>query len=401
MTRQEFDDLVRRIEARYAGRPGALEGSTSAWVVFGLAGILACLTLLLLVGVAAFVGGIVLPFEVGVWLLIAGPLVILFAIAQAVVFLGLDPAQLEGRSLAPAEAPALWALLDALRRELQCRPFDDVRVLMSFNAGVRELPRLGLFGWPRTILELGLPLMNVLTTDELRAVLAHELAHQSSRHARSGSRIYRLHRTWSNVFERMQQPAAGRFAVSIRSAAMRFVNWYWPRLHARAMVLSRTHEFHADRVAAGIADGPTLVSALWKLECMGPWLTERFWVDVYQDADRLPEPPADIMDRLRRAVASPPASEDAARWMERGLSRTTGNDETHPAFRERAAALGVLDEDLRQRRFPAATGPPAAETLLGADLPAIEREAAGQWQRTRTGQLARATSPGGRRVETS
>ena len=71
--------------------------------------------------------------------------------------------------------------------------------------------------------------------------------------------------------------------------------------------------------------------------------------------------------------------------MERGLSRTTGNDETHPAFRERAAALGVLDEDLRQRRFPAATGPPAAETLLGADLPAIEREAAGQWQRSALG----------------
>jgi hypothetical protein len=385
MTRQEFDDLVRRIEARYAGRAAALRRSTTAWVVFGLAGILACLTLLFLVGAAAFVGGIVLPFQAGVWLLIAGALMIVYAIAQTVVFLGLDPAPLEGRALRPAEAPALWELLDSLRHELQCHPFDHVRVSMNFGAGIRELPRLGLFGWPRTLLDLGLPLLTVLTYDEVRAVLAHELAHHSARHARSGSRIYRLNCTWNNVIQRMQQPASGRFSVSIRSSALKFVNWYWPRLHARAMVLSRAQEFHADSVAAGIAGGPTLVSALWKLECFGPWLSERFWMDVYQDADRLPEPPADVMDRLRRAIETPPSLEDRARWMERGLSRTTGNDETHPAFRERAAALGVFEDDVRRAGFATAIRPSAAETLLGADSTAIERELAGHWQRSALG----------------
>ena len=232
MTRQEFDDLVRSIEARYAGRPAAAARSTSAWVVLGLAGIVVWLGVGLVVGVAAFIGGVVLPFQAGVWLLIAGVLLILFAIAQTVLFLGFDPAQLEGRTVGPAEAPALQAMLTSLRRELPCRPFDDVRISMNFGAGIRELPRLGLFGWPRTLLDLGLPLLSVLTDEEVKAVLAHELAHHSSRHARSGSRIYRLNRTWSNVFQRMQQPATGRFGVSMRSAATRFANWYWPRLRA-------------------------------------------------------------------------------------------------------------------------------------------------------------------------
>ena len=96
MTRQKFDDLVKWIEQRYAGRPAALERSTSAWVVIGLAGILSYLALLFVLGFAAFTLGIVLEFQVGIWFLLGGVLMILFAISQAVVFLAVDPAPPEG-----------------------------------------------------------------------------------------------------------------------------------------------------------------------------------------------------------------------------------------------------------------------------------------------------------------
>ncbi len=33
---------------------------------------------------------------------------------------------------------------------------------------VHELPRLGLLGWPRTILEIGLPLAEAMSPEELR-----------------------------------------------------------------------------------------------------------------------------------------------------------------------------------------------------------------------------------------
>ncbi len=401
MTRQEFDDLVKRIEQCYAGQPAALERSTSAWVVVGLAGILSYLALLFLLGFVAFALGIVLEFQVGIWLLVGGVLMILFAISQAVVFLAVDPTPPEGRGLKPGEAPALGEMLDSLRRELQCRPFDDVRISMNFNAGIRDIPRLGLLGWPRTILELGLPLMSVLTPEELRAVLAHELAHHSARHARSGSRIYRLHATWGNVFHRMQRPTTSSFGRRIRWVAARFVDWYWPRLHARAMVLSRAQEYHADRVAAGVAGGSTLVSALWRMQCIAPWLAERFWIEVFQEADRMPEPPTDVLERMRSARERPPAADDASRWMERALTRTTGNDETHPAFRERAAALGMSADDMRKGGFPAPVRPSAAEALLGADLAVLEPEVAGHWRRGVLGgwreRHRRATAEAGRR----
>lgn len=381
MTLHDFDKLVRRMERRHAGRPGSLERATTAWMAAGLAAFIAWVLFLFGLGVAAFVAGIVLPFEAGIWLLLAGVAAILYATSQAFLLLSVDHAPPPGRLLRPSDAPGLSSLLESLRRELHCPPFDEVRITMEFNAGIREVPRLGFLGWPRMFLQLGLPLMEALTVDELRAVLAHEMAHCSGRHARSNNRIYRLHRTWATLFERMQRPAAGSFQRSLRVATVRMANWYWPRLHARAMVLSRAHEYHADRVAAGHAGAAPLVSALWRTECLGPMLAERFWPEVLRAAEHSPEPPADVVDRLRLAFRSPVAPADASRWMDRALARATGHGETHPALRERSRALGWSEDDCRRLGFPEAPRPSAAEALIDGETEAIQSWLVDQWRR--------------------
>jgi Zn-dependent protease with chaperone function len=380
MTRQDFDDLVRRIEARFAGRPAALERATAAWVALGLAGLVSWLALLLLLGAGAFAAGVVLEPAVGIWLLGVGVLLIVYGMTQAGLFLLVEVAPPDGRALRTGEAPALVGLLEALRRELQCRPFDEVRLSMNLNAGVREIPRLGLLGCPRAVLEIGLPLLMTLTPQELRAVLAHEFVHLSARHGRGGHRIYRLHRMWCNVFEPMQRPASGRLDRAVRWATARFVGWYWPRLRARSLVLSRMQESQADRVAAASAGRPTLASALWRVECVEAWLSERFWPDLHQQAGRLPEPPPDVLDRMRAGLESPPSPDDAARWTERGLSRVTGSDETHPAFPDRLRALDLPADGIRAIGFLGAGRPSSAAALLEADLEPIERELAARWQ---------------------
>lgn len=382
MKRAEFDDLVRRMERRLAGQPAALERATSAWMALGLAGFVAWVGGLFAAGAAAIAAGIVLPFEAGVWLLGGGILLVLFATSQAFVFFAVDHAPPKGRGVRASEAPKLHALLDSLGRQLRCRPFDDVRITLDFNAGIREIPRLGFLGWPRTLLEIGLPLLEALDASELEAVLAHEMAHHSGRHARTSGRIYRVHRIWAGLFQRMQRPATGGRDRAIRSAAARFSAWYWPRLHARAVVISRAYEYRADRVAADRAGASAAVSALWRMECFYPMLTERFWPEVFRGAEQSPDPPADIMDRMRSAYRTAPAPDDAARWVERGLRRTTGNDETHPAFRDRLRALGGSAEAVRGAGFPAAPRPSAAEALLGGDRAAFESDLAAEWQRS-------------------
>jgi Zn-dependent protease with chaperone function len=381
MNHGDYEGLVRRVEARYAGREQALRRATAAWAALGLAGILAWVGLLLLAGGAMLAAGAMLPAPGGVLLLllVAGSLLIAFGLAQAALFFRSDPARPEGRAIAPGEAPALRELLAALPRELGGRPFEEIRFTSDFNAGVRDISRFGIAGWSRASLELGLPLLAALAPGELRAVLAHEFAHRIARHRR-GHYLYRVHRSWQVIFERFGDPPQGGMDRLARGAVAGFVKWYWPRFHARGFVLSRAQEYEADRLAAGVAGGEALAWGLWRTECFGQLLGEKFWPDLWKRASEAPEPPEDILEAMRAALSSLPAPADAARWAGAALARVTDYQDTHPAFSDRARSVGVSAEDFRRRGFPAPAGPSAAEAFLGADLPDISADLAARWR---------------------
>jgi hypothetical protein len=385
MTRQAFDALVRRIEDRYAGRQSALERATALWVGLGLAGLLSWMLLLTGAGLLCFALGTIVEAPGGIVLIVIGVVLTLYGIHQTACILRAEVDPPAGHVVAAGEAPSLGLMLDDLRRELHCRPFDEVWITMELNAGVRELPRLGLLGWSRKVLEIGLPLARTMSPEELKAVLAHEFVHLSARHARSGARIYRLNRRWGNLFQRMQAPAGDSFTRMSRSAISRFVGWYWPRLHARSLILSRAHEFEADREAARIAGSRAMATALWRLEGRTSWLSDRFWPELFAKAAEWPEPPGDVVERLSAALRTPPAPEDAALWTERGLIRATLHDETHPALLDRVRPLGLTPDDLRGLGFPSAAEPSSAEALLGGIVPDIERDLSAKWRKDNLG----------------
>ncbi len=78
-------------------------------------------------------------------------------------------------------------MLDGLRSRLRHPRIHRVLLTPDFNAGVMQVPRLGLLGWYRSYLFIGLPLMKSLTVEQFQAVLAHELGHLSGGHARAAT----------------------------------------------------------------------------------------------------------------------------------------------------------------------------------------------------------------------
>lgn len=55
--------------------------------------------------------------------------------------------------------------------------------------------RLGVLGWHVNYLILGLPLMQAVSPEQFRAIVAHELGHLSRNHSRFAGWIYRVRLT--------------------------------------------------------------------------------------------------------------------------------------------------------------------------------------------------------------
>ena len=385
MNRAEFDSLVQKVERRHEGRPLALRLKL-AWLtalsfaVFGAWLLLATLpgALILALGLSNS------RTDHDAWIVIVFGAILMIAMGFSIGrMLWVRMAAPEGVPVTRQDAPALFAMLDELRRTLRSSRFHRVIVDGRCNAGVVQQPRLGVFGWQKNHLILGLPLLDVLSPAELLAVLAHEFTHLSAQHGRFGGWIYRTRRSWEQVFEEFRKPrTAGR--VSLRPVLAKFVDWFWPRFNAHAFVLSRGNEYEADRGAARLAGVEHCASSLLRVAYFGRLLEEKLWEDVKLGANREPEPPADVFARLRDGLHAGVPAEEAAKWIEQAFRTTTTNADTHPCMTDRLRALGFLPADVSRGVFPPAPVAPAVsatDALFGEAAARIRTAVGAQWQK--------------------
>jgi Zn-dependent protease with chaperone function len=382
MNREQFDELVRRVEKRYAHRPVALRLKIVWYVALSYGLFLSWFLLVVSLGLVLILGGALGGGGSDAWVLISfgvAAVVGLSWYAARVFWVRLEPP--EGVELRRASNPELFALLDGLCRELRAPRFHRVVVDGRCNAGVVQQPRLGVFGWQKNHLLLGLPLLDSLSPEELRAVLAHELAHLSAQHGRFGAWIYRLRVSWEKVFESLRKPRGE--GISLRPIVTKFIEWFWPRFNAHAFVLSRANEYVADAGAARISGVEHIASALLRSDYYGRLLEEKTWPEVWLGANRTATPPVDVYTRIRNDIAAGAGSGEGSKWVEQAFRRTTTNADTHPSLSDRLRALQFMPADPDRGLFPPAPAAPrvsATEALFGRVVQELREELGRRWK---------------------
>ncbi len=153
--------------------------------------------------------------------------------------------------------PDLEAFANRVAEDAGSRGFDGAIMIPEANFGVIEV--MSPQG-RRTILLAGAPLLFILTVDELRAVVAHELGHIALKHTTWGTVIGR----WTNLVARMGHRLQDRFHPLTLS--LRLSGWL---LRAAREPWSRADEFDADRFAATLCGRTALTSALRKVNDQG------------------------------------------------------------------------------------------------------------------------------------
>ncbi len=331
MTEAEFEALVRRLEQRARHAPRAYRLRVLGLATLGYACIGA--TLLLLLGLAGVLAWLA-AFGHGPARLLQG--LALAALAGVVLrSLWVKLAPPAGFRLKSEAAPRLADCVEQLRRRLGTPRVHEIRITSGFDATLAQRPRLGMLGFQKNYLILGLPFLLACSAQQFQAVVGHELGHLTGRYDRLGSWIYRARARWSHLAEQLDRQ--GHWAGFV---LRRFFQWYAPCFAARSFVLARHHELEADRAAADATSPEEVRDALIATAVRGRFLTERFWPAVHAGADDAPSPELNPFADLQEQLAEI-AAEEAWSWLEDALAVQANAADTHPCLRERLAALGV------------------------------------------------------------
>lgn len=174
--------------------------------------------------------------------------------------------------------PRLFAFVDDIAREAGA-PFPkkiylaaDVNACVFYDSGFWSM-----FFPVKKNLQIGLGLVNTVSENEFRAILAHEFGHFSQRSMKLGSYVYNVNRVIYNMlfennsYQKMIQSwseISGIFSIFtwIVVKLVLGIQWVLGKVYALVnisyMGLSREMEFHADEVAANVAGSAPITSSL-------------------------------------------------------------------------------------------------------------------------------------------
>lgn len=309
---------------------------------------------------------------------------------------GADPSLVE---LHPKDQPTLFAFLHRLADETGAPRPHRVFLSSRVNAAVfYDLSFWNLLFPSKKNLELGLGLVNVLSLDELKAVLAHEYGHFAQRTMAVGRWVYLAQQIAGHIV--MSRGVFDRFLAGLSRIDLRvaWIGWIL-RLFVWAIravldtafrlvvlahrALGREMEFNADRVAVSVSGSDSLVHALHKL---GP--ADEAWEEAVSFAADELHARRDVEDlfvlqtaalaHLRRIFDEPgfgatpprPANGAAHRVFTEGLAQPPRMWMTHPPSRDR-------EESAKAVYLPSALDERSA-WLLFQDEPGLRRRVTAQ-----------------------
>ncbi|MBD1937163.1 M48 family metallopeptidase [Microcoleus sp. FACHB-68] len=362
ITQPQFDALIQRLEKFAHQQPALYKLGVALLAVLGYVYIFSILALLLAI-FAVLVALVISTGRLNFYIIKFGILILVptFIVLKSLWVRFPPPTGLELRR---QDVPRLFELVDELTLKLEAPRFHHILLTDEFNAAVAQRPRLGIFGWQQNYLLVGLPLMQALSPEQFRAVLAHELGHLSGNHSRFAGWIYRVRQTYVQILERLHHSNQGGSSVLFNA----FFNWYAPFFSAYSFVLARMNEYEADRCAAALAGAQNMAEALINVEISARFLQHSFWPNLDKQVIHQVEPPAAIYTNLVKALAAGIPPDEATVWLDRALAQKTDLDDTHPCLAERLSALGYLKGKPKQLSLPADVKISAAQELLESNL---------------------------------
>lgn len=180
------------------------------------------------------------------------------------------------------DEPKLFAFIREIVNEVGTNFPKKIYLSSEVNASVfYDSSFWSLFFPVKKNLQIGLGLVNAISLQELKAILAHEFGHFSQKSMKVGSYVYYVNQVIFNMlydndsFDKMIQKWAnvsGYFSIFLMISVkiIEGIQWVLKKMYEviniNYLALSREMEFHADEVAANIAGISPLQESLLRMD---------------------------------------------------------------------------------------------------------------------------------------
>ncbi len=334
MTNEEFELLVRKLEAKAEKNPGNYRFKVLLLTALGYGYILFFLALvlfLLTISVLYLADG---HFTFGSLkiLVITGGLSY-FIIKSLFVKMPLP----EGYYLKEKEAPELEKTISYISKKLKTPKIHAIVLNDDFNAAVLQHHKFGLFGPKKNILKIGIPLVSGLTREQFTCVLAHELGHISHSDTSFGAMIYRVRMTWAQLMTSLEKSEQfGTFLFR------KFIKWFYPRYSAYTFVMARQQEYAADAASAKVTSPETARDTLCAISIGAQYYYENYFDELFEEGSKtnaVPQPYSQFFDKSRKMD-----SVVAETFLKNELEMESGVLDTHPCLTDRLKAIGMKSD---------------------------------------------------------
>lgn len=274
----------------------------------------------------------------------------------------------DGVVVPPQQAKEVHALVEKVRASLDAAPIDDLHFDPSLEVKLVELPRLGILGWPRHVLVIGLPLMMAMGTEPLAALITHALV--PLRRESSWRQALREPAAWVERQRRQWDALANSWVPSRllpwwQDAVLgAFMNRFLPRFDARAVVMGRDEAALADRVVLSQCGAPALATGLMGPAVQQHFLDEVFWPQRWAGTRDNNLPNVLPLREMRALISASLRHPQAKGWLHDSLSAAPKRGDLRAPLRDRLALTG----DAARLSKRSNEGRSAADALLGRQL---------------------------------
>ena len=237
-----------------------------------------------------------------------------------------------GPQLTEKDQPELFRQLQSLAQSTDQAMPAEVYALPEMNAWVAN--RGGIMGLgSRRIMGIGIPLMQVLSTQQLRGVLAHEFGHYYGGDTKLGPWLF------------VTRSAIIRTVVNLASSGSSILylpfEWYLKLFLRLTQKVSRQQEFTADALAAKIV-GPQAIGEALKVVHSKAMAFDGYWQSEYSPALECGYRPP-MAKGFREYSDAPKIKEAVSEALKQAMENSKSDVyDSHPALKERLDAIQLV-----------------------------------------------------------